>query len=313
MIPVLLLLASQGAEVSRSKLGPHLLGGKYEEARPIVLAGPPVIKVLHPHASHLQAIREYKARYPKGTVVMRIWTPRKWTVEQDPATSADEYWSEVIAPPLRALLPSDRKLIDYVEGPNESGEVPTWESRRHAAWFGRFWSRMVARMVGEGFRPCVGSIAVGNPPGSPDEIRDWLRPLVPALEAAHRAGGTWSYHSYTIAYTENPAEETWYALRYRLIRQALVQLSPSLAGMKAILTEGGVDLDGNGQTSGWQARGSAERFQRWLAWFDGEMQKDDYVLGCTLFQIGDPLWSSFDLAPIAPWLSRWIGDRRPKG
>jgi hypothetical protein len=71
-----------------------------------------------------------------------------------------------------------------------------------------------------------------------------------------------------------------------------------------ILTEGGVDRDGNPQTSGWQARGDTARFEDWLTWFDGALAQDAYVLGVTLFESGDAGgWPSFDIEPVADWLA----------
>jgi hypothetical protein len=79
--------------------------------------------------------------------------------------------------------------------------------------------------------------------------------------------------------------------------------------MPLILTEGGVDQSGDPATSGWQARGSAPDYEHWLNWFDQQMQQDSYVLGCTLFEIGNPEswgWPSFDLEPIAGWMKNYL-------
>jgi hypothetical protein len=77
--------------------------------------------------------------------------------------------------------------------------------------------------------------------------------------------------------------------------------------MPLLLTEGGVDDSGNPNTSGWRARGSAADYQRWLNWFDARMQEDPYVVGCTLFQNGDPGgWWSFELEPIAFWMRDYL-------
>ena len=77
--------------------------------------------------------------------------------------------------------------------------------------------------------------------------------------------------------------------------------------MPLILTEGGVDFSGDPNTSGWQARGTPSDYKRWLNWFDQQMAQDSYLLGCTLFQNGDPAgWSSFDLEPIAGWMKNYL-------
>jgi hypothetical protein len=77
--------------------------------------------------------------------------------------------------------------------------------------------------------------------------------------------------------------------------------------MPLILTEGGVDQNGTSSTSGWQARGSAADYERWLNWFDRQIGQDSYVLGCTLFEIGNPGgWSSFDLEPLGLWVRNYL-------
>lgn len=300
-----------GAQVSQSKIGTHLLGGTYTlGARQVVAAGPKVVKVMDLHRDMLIALEDYKRQYPDGVTVLRIWTPRKWTLEMDPERSADEFWSEVLWSGLSQLTPRQRELIDYLEGPNEGDSTPTWFSLDQVRWFNRFWLRLTERMVEHGFKPCIGSIAVGQPPGSMDEMGALLAEFVPALRAAHRAGGLWSYHAYTIAYTTDPEGESWYALRHRRIRANIVRAAPDLAEMPCVITEGGVDYAGNRAKDGWQARGNAARYQRWLRWFDRELRKDEWVVGVTLFQQGDPWWGSFDIDPIADWLAGYLEANR---
>ena len=77
--------------------------------------------------------------------------------------------------------------------------------------------------------------------------------------------------------------------------------------MPLILTEAGIDLRGDAQKDGWQARGDGKKFKRWLAWFDGELQKDPYVIGCALFQCGDSKgWPSFETEPVNPWIAKHV-------
>jgi hypothetical protein len=298
-----------------SKLSIHLLGGRYTEgARKVVKAGPPVLKIFDLHKDMLDAAREYKTLHPQGKVVLRIWHTRKWTMEHDPVSAAEEFWSEVLRPPLTNLSRSDQRLIDYVEGPNEGDSTPTWFSLQQAAWFGRF-SQRFAQVVGRGgFRPVIGCIGVGQPGGSPEEIAQKWRLFFPALEAAKEAGGAWSYHAYTIDYSKDAEKESWYSHRYRRLVQITRREKPDLADLPLILTEGGVDYSGNAAKDGWQARGSQAKFKGWLRWHDRELKKDPYVLGVTLFQSGDPeIWPSFELEPILPWLAQHIRESRAAG
>lgn len=308
-------LAIAQSEPCVSKLSIHLIGSYTEGAKRIIAAKPRVIKVLDPQASAgmREAMRDYKRRHPRGLVVMRVWerTPDvRYRLEDDPVQSADDFWNRVLQPAVNALSASDRRLVDYLEGPNECENTPCWGSVEEARWFGRFWERLAERIAQAGFRPCVGSIPVGNPPGSISEIRAKLEAFLPALRAAKRWNGAWSYHSYSIEYTTDVALEYWYSLRYRIFYEFLRERHPDLANLPMILTEGGIDRAGNPNNDGWRARGDAAKFQKWLLWYDSELKKDPYIIGVTLFQIGNPGgWWSFDVEPVAGWLADVIANR----
>ena len=262
-----------------SKLSIHLIGGYTEGAKRIIAAKPRVIKVLDPQASPAmrEAMRDYKHRHPKGLVVVRVWertSGLRYRLEDDPVQSADDFWNRVLRPAMDTLSASDRRLIDFLEGPNECENTPCWESVEGARWFGRFWERLAERIAQAGFRPCVGSIPVGNPPGSISEIRAKLGAFLPALRAAKRFNGAWSYHSYSVDYTTDPAVEYWFSLRYRIFYEYLREQHPDLANLPLILTEGGIDRAGNPTQDGWRARGDAAKFQKWLLWYDSELKKD---------------------------------------
>lgn len=296
--------AGRTQQLSSSKLSIHLIGHYTDGARQLVEAGPQVLKVLDLGPEMLAALRDYKTADPDGTTVLRIYTRVSYRLQDDPAASAQDFWERVLWPPLAQLSDADRQLIDYLEGPNEGDSTPTWGSVEAASWFGQFWATLATLMNANGFRPCVGSIAVGNPPGTPQQLEDQLEAFTPALVAAQEAGGAWSYHAYTLEYTTDEGIESWYSLRYRRFYDFLGRRHPELASLPLILTEGGVDRDGDPQTSGWQARGDAALFTDWLSWFDGELAGDPYVLGVTLFESGDSRgWPSFDIEPVADWLA----------
>lgn len=296
----------------RSKLGIHLLGSYTQGARRIIHARPRVIKVLDPQAidDMQEAVREYKQMFPQGLVVMRVWEGTReirYEVSDDPVKSAEHFWSNILQPAVERLPPSWRRLVDYLEGPNECDNTPCWRDLTETVWLTRFWSRMAERIAQARFRPCVANIPVGNPPGTLRQIEEKIVAFIPALRVTQRYGGVWSYHAYSLQYTTDPEQELWLSLRYRLFYQFLTKHEPRLANLPMILTEGGIDRGGNPQTDGWRARGSPAQYKRWLLWYDTELQKDPYLLGVTLFQIGDPSgWWSFDLEPIADWMAQMI-------
>ncbi len=287
--------------VSGSKLGVHLDFHYTPGARQIIGAGPPVLKILDAGGEMLAAARDYKAAYPNGLVVLRIYTRVSYGLQDDPVASAQDFWFRALWPSLSQLSNDDVQLIDYLEGPNEGENTPTWGSVESATWFGQFWAELAGWMQAYGFRPCVGSIPVGNPPGTVQEMEDQLDAFTPALYAALDAGGAWSYHAYSLQYTKDESVESWYSLRYRRFYDFFLRQYPDLLWLPLILTEAGVGANG------WRSGGAA-KFEDWLTWFDAEISQDDYVLGATLFEIGDPQgWPGFDLEPLAGWLADYLG------
>ncbi len=302
--------SARAANPSGSRLAPHLLGQYTSGCQQMIQAHPRVIKVL---GTMMGPVQEYKAGTPGGKVVLRIYTTKSYNVGQDPAWAANDFWTTVLAPPINALSPSDRALIDYVEGPNEGDNTPTWGSLAEAQWYNTFWVNLAPLIGNAGFKPCAFSISVGNPPGDPAYMNSMIDAIVPALRACKSYGGAWSYHSYTIQYTTDVNTELWYSLRYRQYYQRFAQYYPDLNDLTLILTEGGVD----GQTApggpGWKAYPQSQ-YENWLAWFDARMMEDPYVLGCTLFQSGDfGGWYSFELEPVAGWIANRLATTNPPG
>ncbi|MDB6123616.1 MAG: hypothetical protein JWQ71_2609 [Pedosphaera sp.] len=299
--------------ISNSKISAHLINAYTGGSSNIIAGHPKVLKILDVGSGMVNAMRAYKAGTPTGKVVLRVYSPHIYTLDTDPDASvaATNFWTTILLPSINSLSPSDRALLDYLEGPNE-GQTPTLgypgdRALQASQWFNQFWTNLTSMIVAAGFKPCIGSIAVGNPGGSPSEMQSYLAAFVPALRQAKAAGGAWSYHAYTINYTTDVNEEFYYSLRYRQFYNYFATAFPDLNNMPLILTEGGVDAVGDPNTSGWQARGPAHYYQRWLNWFDYQMAQDSYVMGCTLFQNGDPGgWSSFDLEPIAGWMRSYL-------
>lgn len=307
VLTLLLFPFTASAQLSSSHISAHLIQTYTAGSSNIVAGHPRVLKILDLGSDMLQAARSYKAGTPSGKVVLRIYTATRYSNTNDPAVSATNFWTTVLAPGVNSLSTSDRALIDYLEGPNEGDSTPTWGSVGDAQWFTRFWTNLTPLIAAAGFKPCIGSIAVGNPGGTPSQIQAFITTFVPALRQAKALGGAWSYHAYTLNYTTDVNVEYYYSLRYRQFYSQFATQYPDLNDMPLILTEGGVDANGTPSTSGWQARGSAADYERWLNWFDRQIGQDGYVVGCTLFENGNPGgWSSFDLEPIGLWLRNYL-------
>ena len=151
-------------------------------------------------------------------------------------------------------------------------------------------------------RAVVGNFGTGQPP------LEWWPAFRPALEAAQAHGGYLGLHEYsapTMWYNTNrqpldfrsdPADEGWLTLRYRKVyRQFLI---PWGLRLPLLITEVGIDglvgdrpgppgkgwMDFGGH---WQELGmgpdTAGNYIEQLAWYDSQLQHDDYVLGATIF------------------------------
>lgn len=289
--------------VSDSKLGVFILG-QSNTAPTIVDSGPKVIKVMDPQSNStiLEYVREYKKKYPESIVVLRVYegtVGRGYSLSDNPEGAAQDFWNGVLSPAL-AKLGSDKELFDYVSGPNEFDNTPIINSQESVEWTNRFWLQLAELIAGAGLRPLLGEIPVGN------LGPEYLDGLVPSLQFIKSKGGAWSYHAYTLHYTTDISDEYYYSLRYRQFYEYFREKYPDLTDLPMILTEAGVDESGGPATSGWQARGDASKYKNWLMWFDSEIKKDQYILGSTIFQLGDSHWSSFNIEPLASWLASYL-------
>ncbi len=295
-----------GISVSASKLGVHELGSTTDGPTLTILGGcPRTVKWmsnggLASNGQIAAAISAYKATCGAGaTAILRVYVSSgtaSYSTSNDPAASADDYWSKM-QPGLAGIDPSE---VDWLEGPNELDNVPDWyHDLVTANWVATFWSRLADDMNAATWRPLVASIAVGNPALAGDLGAGQpcaMQPLADVMKGKpYRIG--WSYHAYSPSLSEDPNTEQWYSLRYRLISQ-----QTGLAGYPVVLTEGGQDAPG-----GWQGRTSASTYDAWLRWFDLQEQADSDVAGLTIFQCGDRgTWAAFDLAPIAGNLAAYL-------
>jgi len=130
-----------------------------------------------------------------------------------------------------------------------------------------------ARIVAAGYKPCIGSIAVGNREERLQKCQSYLAAFVPALAAVQGSGWRWSYHAYTINYTTDVGTEIWYSLRYRQFYSYFASAFPDLNAMPLILTRVAWISAENPATSGWQARGTQADYERWLNWLMGRCSR----------------------------------------
>ena len=205
--------------------------------------------------------------------------------------------------------------IEYWEGHNE----PVWTDEEGMGWYGQFEVERMRLMFDLGLKCVIGNFATGTP-----DLSLWPT-FLPALQIVreyqallglHESSCPWMWWM-TGRYQPGPnadeGDEGWTTLRYRKVyRQHLIP--NGLGNVPLVITECGIDPAVNpkppGVTGGtWKHLGDfwaqhdnepdkADYYFRQLVWYDEELQKDDYVVGATIFtwgSFGAP-WSDFDVA-----------------
>ena len=113
-------LPAHAQTLSNSKLSAHLINGYTVGSSNIVAGKPRLLKVLALDSGFpsglVQAMRDYKAKAPGGKVVVRVYSPKNYSLADDPTASALDFWNTVLQPPLNGISASDRALIDYQIG-----------------------------------------------------------------------------------------------------------------------------------------------------------------------------------------------------
>ena len=210
--------------------------------------------------------------------------------------------------------------IEYWEGHNE----PTWGSAEEMDWYAHFEIERMKLMAEMGRKCVIGNFATGTP-----ALELWPA-FFPALRAAQKYHAILGLHEYSHPWmwwmtgkhqldpNADEGDEGWTTLRYRKVyRQHL--LPNGLGNVPLVITECGIDPMVNPKPQGappktWKHLGKfweqhdgesdpADYYFRQLVWYDEELQKDDYVVGATVFTWGSfgGTWADFDVAgtPVA--------------
>jgi hypothetical protein len=200
----------------------------------------------------------------------------------------------------------------------------------HMAWYARFEAERTRRMADHGFRVAIGGFATGMPEW--DEFVEFL----PAIEVALAHDGILTLHEYsapTLDYRVGeglPGHPVYpdrgvLTLRYRWWYEDI--LKPRGLVIPLVISEGGIDgqvdqdlappgLGWRDFTKYWRQQGlgdsDAQIYIQQLAWYDRQLQQDDYVTGVAIFTAGSPAghWPSFDITAILPELAKYVVSQR---
>ncbi|MCS7093023.1 MAG: hypothetical protein NZL96_01110 [Patescibacteria group bacterium] len=290
--------------LSNSKLGMFYLVNFTPGGEKILLSGPRVIKFIDPYANpkFMEAIQKYRSLFQGGTVVLRFWQNTSginYKLTDDPVRSAEDFFNQVMIPNYQ-VLGEGRYLFDYVHTPNEAENTPQWSNKNEVDWNGRFWLRLSQLNKRMGMKTCVPGALVGTP--RPEN----LEPAVDDLVEIYQLGGAFCYHAYSDNYNKDLNYELNWSLLYRQIHVYLKTKAPVLANMPIILSEGGIAENWN-PYGGFLKNNNVEKYKDWLVWFDARLKEDPYLIGVTLFQIGNNSdWAVFNHELIADWFSEYL-------
>jgi hypothetical protein len=310
--------------LSKSKLTAHCLINT-GEALDFVKAGARTIKLLDGAFGMAADIQRLS---PNCLIIGRAYRgydPVDRDQGIDPKVSAAQWVSAQLATYQR------NPAIKFWEGPNES-LCDTLEKMR---WYSEFEIERMKLLEAVGLKAVIGNFSVGQPRL---DIPVW-KEFLPALRRAQENGHLLGLHEYggvfmwwmTGGYQRNPAENIgqygWTTLRYRQVVDQY--LKPAGLNVNIVITETGLDAvspqPANFRTGNWKDcaaqwdstntlnqaipfRDDGERYYAdQLIWYDRELQKDGYVLGATIFTVGNNAgWGGYDIAGTR--VSRYLID-----
>jgi hypothetical protein len=271
-------------------------------------------------------LSDVKARSPETLIVGRVTLGQ---LDLDRADIGAEARRAVEAVLPLALDGRRVGLVDAWEGFNEP--VPGDEDQMRK--LADLEAERVRLLAENGLRAVVGNFGTGQPP------LEWWPAFRPALEAAQTHGSYLGLHEYSaptiwfntsrpdLDFRADPADEGWLTLRYRKVyRQYLL---PWGLRLPLLITECGVDglvgdrpgPPGKGWKDfagywaelgmGWDTPGN---YVEQLAWYDSQLQLDDYVAGSAVFAMtAFQEWESYQLqGEAATILQQYLSVHPPR-
>jgi|GEM_PF-3439183 len=208
-------------------------------------------------------------------------------------------------------------MIKLWEGPNE----PLIRESGEMRWYADFEAERLRLLSDLGLRGVVGNFASGTP-----EIHFW-KEFASALDACRKYNGVLGVHEYSSPWMWGGVDtsgEGWTTLRYRRAYRETLQ-PMGFGDVPLLITECGLGETGaaqKGVTNGpwrnhlewWRSwDGSSDPIDYWrgdersperyyaeqLEWYDGELQRDPFVIGACIFILGGRSstgWEQYDIA-----------------
>jgi hypothetical protein len=167
------------------------------------------------------------------------------------------------------------------------------------AWLNTFTIECMKIAEASGYKLALYAFSAGNPknlmkPDTEEVIstqQECWAELIPSLKMAKANGHILLLHEYGLGFGTLKASAPYHALRYRAVYE---QLHANNADPLLVISEAsmGVGFGGNDQTV----------FMKDAEWYDKELCKDWWVIGCCLYQLG----GDENLMDLLPKLSDYI-------
>ncbi|RME44357.1 MAG: hypothetical protein D6791_13365 [Chloroflexi bacterium] len=298
----------------RSKLGIHVEWNNSPDIMEFIRrTKPAVVKA----AGDLGFLAEVKQVSPSTVTVARLGQgPQKF--EGDPVMAARAFVAQNLEQYQR------NPAVDYWEGWNEPDVLGRLD------WYAAFEAERARVMAEHGFRVAVGGFSPGVP-----EWEDFPA-FLPAIAAAKKYGGIFTVHEYDAPTLDRSLGAGLPGRPYHPDRGALMLryrwwyedfLKPRGLVVPLVISEAGIDgamgnrpgPEGFGWrdfTGYWASQGlgddGVQAYIRQLAWYDSQVQQDDYVIGFAVFTAGviTDRWKSFDITDILRNLAIYVVEQQ---
>lgn len=194
--------------------------------------------------------------------------------QDDPEKRAEDFFNL-----MRPEAEKMRGIYDAWMSYNEIDLGKDENAPERARRYSRFHIRWGDLMKAANLVSCAYSFATGNPAkGDPKPDGGFEPNLWPLLVEGLRHCDLLSLHEYSAPTMDNL--KGWLCLRY----QSVWNLLPADARRPIVITECGIDGGPvNRPQEGWSKFTNEAQYLASLQWYDGELQKDDYVIGATIF------------------------------
>ena len=218
-----------GANPSDSKLSVQIYFQYTPGAQQIINGHPRVLKILKTDTAMMDAARDFKSSTPGGKVIVRhAAESAALHAYRRPRRGGEHLVDRVHDSRPARTGNADHALIDYVEGPNEDDNCPTFSDPDRSGLVQPVLAGADAADSGLRLHALPGQHRRRQPAGRHQQHQQHHRRVRARPAAGPRlSAARWGYHAYTYFYGYDPnGVELNYSLRYRQFYSLFAQIVP---------------------------------------------------------------------------------------